>query len=94
MSKKLTSIDWLISQFEESHSYINEIFKEAIEKAKAMNKEEIKNAFEMGHFTQLSEEDEKIANDYMIEIGRNPKKGRIISATNTSEQYYNDTFEK
>lgn len=39
MSNK-SSIEWLAEQFEESYSYINEIFKETIEQAKAMHKEE------------------------------------------------------
>ena len=38
---KQSSIEWLIDQFELSHSYINEIFKEDIAKAKQMHKEEI-----------------------------------------------------
>ena len=42
MSKtEQNSIEWLAEQFEESYSYINEIFKETIEQAKAMHKEEV-----------------------------------------------------
>jgi hypothetical protein len=39
--KKQTAVEWLVEQFEESHSYINEIFKETIEQAKAMHREQI-----------------------------------------------------
>ena len=39
-NKNQSSIEWLAEQFEVSHSYINEIFKETIEQAKAMHKEE------------------------------------------------------
>ena len=39
-NKEQSSIEWLAEQFEESYSYINEIFKETIEQAKAMHKEE------------------------------------------------------
>jgi hypothetical protein len=42
--KKQTAVKWLVEQFEESHSYINEIFKETIEQAKAMEKEQIMDA--------------------------------------------------
>ena len=38
---KQTAVEWLVEQFEVSHSYINEIFKEAINQAKAMEKEQI-----------------------------------------------------
>lgn len=42
MSKtEQSSVEWLAEQFEESYSYINEIFKETIEQAKAMHKQEI-----------------------------------------------------
>jgi len=40
-NKKQTAVEWLAEQFEESYSYINEIFKETIEQAKAMHKQEI-----------------------------------------------------
>ena len=40
-NNKQSSVEWLIEQFEESYSYINEIFKETIEQAKAMHKEEV-----------------------------------------------------
>ena len=40
MSKQ-TAVEWLVEQFEESHSYINEIFKETIEQAKEMEKQQI-----------------------------------------------------
>ncbi len=39
--KTQTAVEWLAEQFEESYSYINEIFKETIEQAKAMHKQEI-----------------------------------------------------
>jgi hypothetical protein len=41
---KQTAVEWLEEQFEESYSYINEIFKETIEQAKEMEKEQIINA--------------------------------------------------
>jgi hypothetical protein len=44
MSKQ-TAIEWLVDQFEVSHSYINEIFKETIEQAKQMEKEQITDAY-------------------------------------------------
>ena len=45
MSKQ-TAVEWLVEQFEESYSYINEIFKETIEQAKAMEKEQIEDAWD------------------------------------------------
>jgi hypothetical protein len=45
---KQTAVDWLLEQFEVSHSYINEIFKETIDQAKAMEKEQIMLAHLMG----------------------------------------------
>jgi len=36
----MTAVEWLEMQFEESHSYINEIFKETFEQAKEMEKEQ------------------------------------------------------
>jgi hypothetical protein len=39
-NKKQTAVEWLAEQFEESYSYINEIFKETIEQAKEMEKEQ------------------------------------------------------
>jgi predicted PurR-regulated permease PerM len=47
---KQTSVEWLEEQFEESYSYINEIFKETIEQAKAMHREEIINSFFEGAY--------------------------------------------
>ena len=38
--KTQTAVEWLEEQFEESYSYINEIFKETIEKAKEMEKQQ------------------------------------------------------
>ena len=35
-----TAVQWLAEQFEESFSYINEIFKETIEKAEEMDKQQ------------------------------------------------------
>ena len=40
MSNKQTAVQWLAEQFEESFSYINEIFKETIEKAEEMDKQQ------------------------------------------------------
>jgi len=48
MSKQ-TAVEWLVEQFEESHSYINEIFKETIEQAKAMERWQIEQAYDRGH---------------------------------------------
>ena len=41
MKSKQTAVESLLEQFEVSHSYINEIFKETIDQAKAMEKEQI-----------------------------------------------------
>ena len=41
----MTAVEWLEEQFEESYSYINEIFKETINQAKEMEKQQIKNAY-------------------------------------------------
>ena len=38
-----------MEQFEESYSYINEIFKETIEQAKAMEKEQMVNCYEQAY---------------------------------------------
>jgi hypothetical protein len=46
--EKQSSVEWLEEQFEVSHSYINEIFKETIKQAKAMHKEEVINSFGVG----------------------------------------------
>jgi uncharacterized protein YjgD (DUF1641 family) len=41
----MTAVEWLEEQFEESYSYINEIFKETIEQAKEMEKQQIIDAW-------------------------------------------------
>jgi SPX domain protein involved in polyphosphate accumulation len=38
--KTQTAVEWLEEQFEESYSYINEIFKETIEQAKELEKQQ------------------------------------------------------
>lgn len=38
---KQTAVEWLEEQFEESYSYINEIFKDTFNQAKAMEKQQI-----------------------------------------------------
>ena len=43
---KQTAVEWLEEQFEESYSYINEIFKDTFEQAKEMEKEQIIKAYE------------------------------------------------
>ena len=48
MKSKQTAVEWLVEQFEVSHSYINEIFKETIDQAKQMEKEQISKAFGVG----------------------------------------------
>jgi hypothetical protein len=48
----MTAIEWLVEQFEQSHSYINEIFKETIEQAKEMEKHQIMNAYCDGEHQQ------------------------------------------
>ena len=55
MSKQ-TAVEWLAEQFEESHSYINEIFKETIEQAKAMEREQIIEAAERWKGTNFAEQ--------------------------------------
>lgn len=46
-----TAVEWLAEQFEESYSYINEIFKETIEQAKQMEKEQMKDAYDKGKWS-------------------------------------------
>ena len=46
---KMTAVEWLIEQFEVSHSYINEIFKESIEQAKQMEKQQIMDSHNQGY---------------------------------------------
>lgn len=48
MEKKQTAVEWLEEQFEESYSYINEIFKDTFNQAKEMEKEQIMTAFTQG----------------------------------------------
>lgn len=43
-----TAVEWMAEQFEESYSYINEIFKETIEQAKQMEKEQMEDAYDKG----------------------------------------------
>jgi hypothetical protein len=50
--KKQTAVEWLVEQFEESHSYINEIFKETIEQAKAMEIDQTEEAFHESRLTK------------------------------------------
>jgi N-acetylglutamate synthase-like GNAT family acetyltransferase len=45
---KQTAVEWFAEQFEQSYSYINELFKETIEQAKEMEKEQIEDAFVAG----------------------------------------------
>jgi hypothetical protein len=47
--KKQTAVEWLVEQFEESYSYINEIFKETIEQAKAMEREQMVHCYEQAY---------------------------------------------
>jgi hypothetical protein len=60
---KQTSVEWLIDQFELSHSYINEIFKEDIAKAKQIHKEEQIIAFNSGRFRCSNEDAEDFYNE-------------------------------
>jgi hypothetical protein len=62
----MTSIEWLEMQFEESHSYINEIFKETFEQAKEMHKQEM--ATNCSQQEISDEEIKKGAIDYLIHI--------------------------
>lgn len=50
---KLTAVEWLVEQFEQSHSYINEIFKETIEQAKAMEREQLEKAYKKGCMDEI-----------------------------------------
>jgi hypothetical protein len=61
MSKQ-TTVEWLVEQFEESYSYINEIFKETIEQAKAMEKEQIIDSYRDGRSDQQSDRPSKFYN--------------------------------
>lgn len=56
MSKQ-TAVEWLVEQFEQSHSYINEIFKETIDQAKAMEREQIIDAYRTGWINYLPDKD-------------------------------------
>ena len=47
--KTQTAVEWLEEQFEESYSYINEIFKETIEQAKEMEKQQIMDSHNQGY---------------------------------------------
>jgi hypothetical protein len=72
---KQTAVEWLVEQFEVSHSYINEIFKESIEQAKELEKEQII----LSHINGQSEYDsqafsstnKKIAEQYYNETFKN-----------------------
>jgi hypothetical protein len=69
MENKQTAVAWLAEQFEESYSYINEIFKETIEQAKEMEKEQIIDAVNFGqtNYTDTTIEDKEIAKQYYKE---------------------------
>jgi hypothetical protein len=60
--KQQTAVEWLVEQFEESHSYINEIFKETIEQAKAMEKEQM---LELISFVRVHNKMGKTAEDLL-----------------------------
>lgn len=51
MEKKQTAVEWLEEQFEESYSYINEIFKDTFEQAKEMEKEQMSNMWIGGQWS-------------------------------------------
>lgn len=51
---KQTAVEWLEEQFEESYSYINEIFKETIQQAKEMEKQQIMIAYQRGIYNGLT----------------------------------------
>lgn len=85
MSNKQSSVDWLISQLQKSkdfHRVLNEVSQmstakvDIIEQAKAMHKEEIKEAREDGHTSTYTEYD---SDTKLYLEGRH-------------EQYYNETF--
>jgi hypothetical protein len=59
----MTSIEWLEMQFEESYSYINEIFKETFEQAKEMHKQEIIDAVD-SNFTYSTNEYPTLGEQY------------------------------
>jgi hypothetical protein len=64
--KTQTAVEWLAEQFEESYSYINEIFKETIEQAKAMEKEQIIDAWKNAEgYNDLT--NENLAEQYYTE---------------------------
>lgn len=43
---KQTAVEWLEEQFEESYSYINEIFKDTFEQAKEMEKQQMEDVWD------------------------------------------------
>jgi hypothetical protein len=70
---KQTAVEWLEEQFEESYSYINEIFKETIEQAKEMERQQIIDAYREGCFDNILDEntDKVRAEQYYNETFKN-----------------------
>ena len=63
MEKKQTAVEWLEKQFEESYSYINEIFKDTFEQAKEIEKEQIIIAYQTERYPCSDSDAEQYYNE-------------------------------
>jgi len=63
MEKKQTAVEWLEEQFEESYSYINEIFKDTFEQAKEIEKEQIIIAYQSDRYPCSDSDAEQYYNE-------------------------------
>lgn len=76
--KKQTAVEWLLEQFEQSHSYINEIFKETIEQAKAIEREQMEEnmakaitfGWDLSHYHRHNTEEKllQMQKDFIISV--------------------------
>jgi hypothetical protein len=53
---KMTAVEWLEIQFQEGHSYINEIFEREFKQAKEMEKQQIIDAATWGALQETGEQ--------------------------------------
>lgn len=89
---KQSAVEWLEEQFEESYSYINEIFKETIKQAKEIEKQQkLKYLYSILDCINLLKQVNKTDT-----IGQTVINIRIIQLENMlkSDQYYSETFNK
>jgi hypothetical protein len=90
--KKQTAVEWLVEQFEQSHSYINEIFKETIDQAKAMEKEQLIKAVDSielvnrRYYKDGTFGDDKAGKEIQM-TGR-----EYIGLSTDGKAYYNETY--